>query len=156
MRDSRVTVWAGTQTISSDTTTYGSTISLLADYSGNDHIYGTSDYGLPIEMIVTGVVTGTGDGFTLSFSFQVSDDGATWDEDVEFGVVTVNTDGYFLNDDNAIAAGLLRAKVNGRLKTARAYGRVKVVSAGITGGETADIKGSLADGVNPRNDRKFR
>ena len=25
-----------------------------------------------------------------------------------------------------------------------------------TGGETADVEGSLADGVNPMNDRKFR
>ena len=155
MRDSRVDVLAS-QTISSDTTTYGSTINLLANYAGNDHIYGTSMYGLPIECIVKNVVTGSGDGFTLTFSFQVSDDGSNWDEDVEFAVITIDTNGKFVDDDGNSLTGLTRAKANGRLRTARAYGRVKIVSAGISGGETADVEGSLADGVNPMNDRKFR
>lgn len=155
MRDSRVDVLAS-QTISSDTTTYGSTINLLANYAGNDHIYGTSMYGLPIECIVKNVVTGTGDGFTLTFSFQVSDDGSNWDEDVEFAVITIDTNGKFVDDDGNSLTGLTRAKANGRLRTARAYGRVKIVSASISGGETADVEGSLADGVNPMNDRKFR
>lgn len=155
MRDSRVDVLAS-QTISSDTTTYGSTINLLANYAGNDHIYGTSMYGLPIECIVKNVVTGTGDGFTLTFSFQVSDDGSSWDEDVEFAVITIDTNGKFVDDNGDALTNLTRAKANGRLRTARAYGRVKIVSAGISGGETADVEGSLADGVNPMNDRKFR
>lgn len=156
MNDSRVTIFTNPTTISADGATNGNTISLLADYAGNDHIYGTSEYGLPCKFMVYGVVTGTGDGFTLSFKFQDSDDGSTWDDNIEFGVVTMDTSGYFVDDDGNARSSLTRVEVHGRLKTARAYGRVVVTAAGITGGETANVKGWLADGTNPRNDRKFR
>jgi len=156
MRDSRVTILPST-TITADGTYYGSTISLLADYAGNSHIYGTSFYGLPIECIVKSVVTGTGDGFTITFSFQVGDDGSSWDEHEEFQTITVDTNGAFLNqnDSNSVST-LTRAKANGRLKTARAYGRVKIVTSGMSGGEQFAVSGFLSDGTNPMNDGKFR
>jgi len=156
MRDARVTVLP-LQTISADGTYYGSTLNLLADYAGNSHIYGTSLYGLPVECIVKNVVTATGDGFTITFSFQVGDDGNSWDEHEEFQTITVDTDGKFLNqnDSNSVST-LTRAKANGRLKTARGYGRVKIVVSGISNGETFDVSGFLSDGTNPMNDGKFR
>ncbi len=144
MRDLRVNVW-NPVTVSADGTTYGPTIDLLADYVG-DYIYGTGDYGIGVEMMAKNVVTGTGDGFTLTWGWQHSTDGSSWDEYGEIGTMTIDTDGNFLKADGSVFA-LTRQKLKSRVVTARKYLRLKCVAAGISGGESADLSAFLADGT---------
>lgn len=141
MRESRVAVFPLT-TISADGATNGSEIDLLADYAG-DHIYGTGDYGLGVTIMGKGVVTGTGDGFTVTFKWQTYD-GTNWLEAGQIGVMTVDTDGNFVKGGAVFA--LTRAKLQSRL-TVRGHTKARLVAtaAGITGGETINIEAWLDD-----------
>lgn len=149
MRDSRVTILNPT-TISADGATNGANIDLLGDYTG-DHLYGTSEYGLGVEIILSDVVTGTGDGFTVTFKWQVADDSSgapgTWIDNAQIGVVTLDTDGNVLKEDGTTELGLTRAKLQTRLRTAKAWARIVATAAGITGGETCIVKAFLSDGT---------
>lgn len=152
MRDSRITlITAQPITISTNTTTYGNWIDLEDGYVG-DHLYGTGPYGLPAEIMVNGVVTGTGDGFTLVCGWQDSEDGANAKSSVNVGTFTIDTDGNIQKTDGVTDLGLTRGKLSARLVTARRYARLYFTSAGITGGETIDVQAWVSDGTKKFND----
>lgn len=150
MRDASVSVWT-TQTISSSTTTYGPTINLLEDYVG-DHLYGTGPYGLPVEIIADTISAGTeADGFTLTFSWQYSDDGNTWIDSTHIGVIAVNDNDVFSKDGTVTGddLGLTRAKLQTRGRTAKQYARLKCVSADIEGSASVRVSAFLSTGTLP-------
>ena len=153
MRDSRVPVWT-TVTISADGDTTGPEIDLLEQFVG-DFIYGTEEYGVPVELIADDVVTGTGNGFTVTMKWQVApDDGSgaagTYVDFATIGVFRMDTDGLFLKEDNSTLLGLDRAKLQTRLKgTVNRFARLVATAASVTGGETVRVRGWLSDGVHP-------
>lgn len=149
MRESRVNVWTNPTLVDADATYTGPTINLLEDYVGS-HLYGTGQHGFPVEFIAKSVVTGTGDGFTVTMSWEISLDGSTWTAGPTFGVYTIDTDGNFQKDGADYT--LTRAKLQSRLKTARGYIRVKAVALGITNGESLSLSGFMADGTVPYAD----
>ena len=152
MRDSRITlITAQPVTVSSDATAFGATLDLKDGYVG-DHWYGTGPYGLPVEFMVSTVVTGTGDGFTLVVGWQDSEDGSNWDYNAECGTITFDTDGNILKKDGTTKLNLTRGKVSMRLRTARRYARLYWTSAGITGGETVNVQAWVSDGTKAFND----
>lgn len=152
MRDSRVKIIDET-TISTDGTTNGANIDLLENYVG-DHLYGTGPYGLPVEILASNVVTGTGDGFTVTAKWQVAPDNSgspgSWVDASTIGVFTIDTDGNFMK--NGVIYGLTRAKLQSRLKTSKPWARVVFTAAGISGGETIKIRAWLSDGTLPLAD----
>lgn len=160
MRDDRVTIWTNPTTINADGTTNGTSIDLLADYTNAavNHKLGTSpEYGFGVEVIGKSVVTGTGDGFTVVFKFQDSEDNTNWDDAGEFGTFTIDTNGAFLIPaGGSTVSELTRQKLSGRLRTARRYARVVAVAAGITGGESIVLNMWMSDGTVPLNDGVLR
>lgn len=157
MRDSRVIVFTNPSTISADATLNGPDISLSGDYVG-DHLYGTGTYGVGIEVMAYDITTGTGDGFTLVFKWQVAPDSSgvagTYVDDTTIGTITVNTDGAFVLDDSIVST-LTRCKLKARLRTIHPWARIVCTSAGITGGEIALVKAWIADGTDAFNTGKF-
>lgn len=154
MRESRVLPWVNPTTISADGATNGPDIDLLSGYTG-DHLYGTNEYGVPVEFIAKSVVTGTGDGFTVTLKWQTAPDNAgvagTYVDQGTIGVFTVDTDGNFMKD--GVIYQLTRAKLQSRLKaTVNAWGRVVATAAGITGGESLVLSGFFVDGTVPYAD----
>lgn len=145
MRDLRVNVW-NTVTIAADGATNGVTIDLLADYVG-DYLWGTGDYGLGIEIMGKNVVTGTGDGFTVTFKWQHSPDNANWHDLGQIGVFTIDTNGAFLLADGTTVSSLTRQILKTRTESAQRYLRIVATAAGITNGESIDISAFLADGT---------
>lgn len=148
MRDLRVDVWTAV-TVNADGTTYGPTIDLLDDYVG-DHLYGTGEYGIGVWLMGKDVVTGTGDGFTVTWKWQHSEDGSSWDDAGEIGVMTIDTDGNFTI--GARTSTLTRDILKSRKGTARGYLRLAATAAGITGGESIGLTGWLGDGTNGQYD----
>lgn len=149
-RDARVSVLPST-TVTADGATNGSNLDLLGDYVG-DYVHGTSMYGVPIELILSGVVTGIGDGFTVTVKQQVADDNGSgapgsWIDHVQVGVFTIDTDGNILKEDGTTKLGLTRGKLQTRIRTNRAWARLVATAAGMSGGEQFDIKASLCDGT---------
>lgn len=150
MHDSRVTIWTNPTTINADGATNGATLDLLADYTGS-HLYSTSLYGIPVMVMAYDINTGTGDGFTLTFKAQESDDESTWYDLKPLGVITIDTNGYFVVNGTS-RADKTRAKLTGRIKATKRYVRIVCTAAGITGGETAKVKAFVTDGTNTFND----
>ena len=154
MRESRVNIWANPTLIDADGTYAGPDISLLGDYVGS-HLYGVNDYGLPAEFIAKDVVTGTGNGFTVTLKWQVAPDNSgaagTYVDWGTIGVFTIDTDGKFLKD--SVIYPLTRAKLQTRLRaTTRPWARVVATAAGITNGESLSLSGFLSDGTVPYAD----
>lgn len=159
MRDSRVSIWTNPTVISADGATNGPNIDLLGDYHGTRK-HGTSLYGLPFEVLVGSVNTGTGDGFTLTVKTQVAPDNSgspgSWRDDEQVGVFTIDTDGNILREDGSTKLNLTRGKLSGRLRTHEPWGRIVVTAAGITGGETASVTAYVSDGTAVFNDGVVR
>lgn len=153
MRDPSVNVW-NTTTISADGATNGPTIDLLEDYVG-DHQYGTSMYGLPVEILADDIVAGTdADGWTLTWKWQVAaDDGAgspdTWIDHTQIGVIATDSDIAFTKDGTITgdALGLDRAKLQTRLRTAKRFARLVCTAADVEGSSTVRTRAWLTDGT---------
>jgi hypothetical protein len=148
MRESRVNIWTNPTTINANGTTNGPTIDLLADYTGV-HLYGTSDYGLPFEVIVSNPTAGTGTQ-TVTFKVQESADGTNWTDAGLVGTITFSGGVFSINSEQK--PGLGRAKLAGRIRTARRYGRLVAVASGFAGGASCQTQAWVGDGAAPRND----
>lgn len=158
MRDLRIPVFPS-QVLSIDATAYnGQTIDLMADYANGNHRVGTSLYGLGGTIMLKTVVTGTGDGFTVTAKSQISSDGTTFTDHETIGVFTMDTDGNFMIDSttagtfNVISTIQTRQKMDFRIRTALRYCRIVLTTASITNGESVVASAWIADGTPPFGD----
>lgn len=135
MYDTRVEVWNNDEgTVSADATTNGSTIDLLSEYVG-DHREGTGYYGVGVQIILAAI---TGNAFSVTFKWQVSDDGSTWVDDQQI---------YTVTDITAAKGPTNGLKLSTRLRTPRRYARIVRVVSGISGADASfNQKAFVADG----------
>lgn len=150
MHESRVNIWTNPTPFNSNTTVNGPTIDLLADYTGT-HIYGTSLYGLPVQVWAYDVVPGTGTGGKLVIKAQESPDGTNWTDLQTIGAIELDANGDFIVDGTG-RPGLSRAKITGRIKATERYARLAVTSTGLSGGRSVKVKAYVSDGTNAHND----
>lgn len=157
MRDARIPLLPLVTKIA-DATFYSNEVNLLEDYVKGSHFEAVNEYGVGVEVIASNVVTGTGDGFTVTVTPMVAPDNAgvagTYVDLLPLGVFTIDTDGHFVGPGSQDMADLLvtRAKLSGRVapnvKTQHWF-KLKFVISGITNNETIDLQAWFADGALP-------
>jgi hypothetical protein len=136
MRDSRITLFAGLPvTINSAITTTGSTLDFKAgvgQYVG-DYFEG-SPGSLPVELMFSSI-TSTNNNAVVTW--EVSDNGSNWVVDQEI-----------YSGELSVTMGTLGTKVilPTRLNTPRRYGRLKVVTSGMSGSSFI-LNAWVSDGV---------
>ena len=147
-RDKGIIVWTPT-TVAVDGTTTGPTIDLKDGYVGDENWNGGADDGfLGIEILAKNIVTGTGDGFTLTWKWEFSDDDSTYLAGPTIGVMAFDTDGKPLKADGVTLLGLTRSILRTSIQNnVRRYAHLLCVANSITGGESADTYANVADGV---------
>ena len=152
MRDSRVTVF-NTTTVDSTTAVDGPSINLLDGRVGTT-LYGTSLYGLGVEVILKNV-RGPG-ARTLDVWWQRSQDGTTWEDFIHVGRFQIDSSGQLLKEDGSTPLGLDRAKLSTRLVTAMGkYARLRLVPSGTwdsVGPNDAVVDAYISDGTLPYAD----
>lgn len=155
MNDARLTIWTNAQTITtSDTATNGPGLDLADGINLGSHSHGVwREYGVGIRIMAHDVVTGTGDGFTVTVKVQTSPDNSTWTDFATVGVFTVDTDGYFEDaDGDPIGPTLTRQELTTRVRTSKRYIRLVMTTLGMTNSEVVQLSAWVADGTNPMVD----
>ena len=137
MRETRVTVWDNAEgAITADGTVNGPTIDLLENYTGS-YKEGTGQYGLGVEIVCTSI---SGNEFSLTFKWQVSDDASTWVDHEQIYTTT--------GPVAAAAAPKTKIVLPTRLKTPRRYARIVRVIANIVAADaTITTKAWVSDGT---------
>lgn len=151
MRDSRVTVFNQT-TVNSTAAVNGPSIDLRAGRVGTT-VYGTSLYGLGVEVIISNVRGNA--ARNLDVWWQRSQDGTTWEDFGRVGRFQINSSGQLLKEDGT-PLGLDRAKLSTRLVTGMGrYARLRLVPSGTwdnTGPNDAVVNAYISDGTLPYSD----
>lgn len=139
MRDSRINVWNNSEgAVTANGTTNGPTINLLEFYTGS-YKEGAPGYGLGVEIIAKDI---SGNEFSLTYKWQVSDDGSTWVDHEEIFKSTTP-----VADADAGASGDT-LKIPTRLHTPRQYARIVRVISGIVGNDASvTTKAWVSDGT---------
>lgn len=150
-RDPRVTIWNPT-TIIVDGATNGPDLNLKDGYVGDYNLNGGDAGFLAVEILAKNIVTGTGDGFTLVWKWQVAPDSAgaagAYVDFATVGTMGFDTDGLPQRADLSTLLGLTRSILRTMIQgNAGQWLRLVCTAAGITNGETADTYAYVADGI---------
>lgn len=152
MRDLRNTVLASTTISTTDVATNGTTIDLKSGYTGDYFEGAEPEHGLGVICMASAVVSGTGDGFTITWKWQTSPNDSTWTDGPTIGVMTVDTTGLFLIEGATVgtydtAGPLTRQKLTSKIVTSKRYVRVVATTLGMTNSEVVVLQAWLGDGA---------
>lgn len=152
--DPRIILWNPATTIIADGATNGPDVNLNDGYvsSGLDMGMSSQPGSVSFMIMAKNIVTGTGDGFTLTWKVQVAPDSSgsagTYVDYATVGVMAFDTDGLPLKKNGTdLLTGLTRSILWGDVKQAKPWMRLVCTAAGITNGETADTYAYFADGA---------